>query len=76
MIEGRIDGFYYEGECACLVGTISKIKNINYTKIDSIIPDDTRPIERWFLAIKQGETPSNSPFSKIILEWIDEFSMM
>jgi hypothetical protein len=31
------------------------------------------PAERWFLAIKSGDTPETNPVAKITLEWIDEF---
>ena len=73
IIEGKIDGSTYEGECACLCGTLEKTSN---EKIKTVIHDQrdsSRPIERFFLGIKQGDTPKTNSISKIALEWVDEF---
>lgn len=70
---GNVDGSVYEGECACLVGTIANIRGINYKIMNDIKPDPNRPIERWFFGIKKGDTPENNPISEITVEWIEEF---
>jgi len=70
IVEGRIDGTCYEGKCACLIGTIANAKHVNYTKLSL---DPERPAERWFLAIREGDTPDKSPIARITLEWVDEF---
>ncbi len=70
IIKGKIKGSTYEGECACLCGTIEKSGRFG-EKCD--MRDNLRPIERFFLAINVGDTPKNSQFSKLALEWIEEF---
>jgi len=70
---GRVDGSVYEGECACLVGTIAKLRGVEISKLGSLEPDSYRPAERWFLGIRKGDTPENSQIAKITLEWIEEF---
>ena len=71
ILDGKIDGSEYEGECACLVGTIANIKNVHYKSISGIKPDSSRPSERWFLGIKKGDTPSNSEISRLTSEWME-----
>lgn len=73
LVSGRIDGSTYEGSCACLVGTIANSKGCNYADVPGLTPHSSRPAERWFLAIRSGDTPENNPISKITLSWIDEF---
>jgi uncharacterized protein YjbI with pentapeptide repeats len=72
LIEGRVDGSTYQGECACLVGTIANVRHANYKEI-GIKPDATRAAERWFMGIKKGDTPEANQISKITVEWLDEF---
>jgi hypothetical protein len=83
IIDGKIDGTTYDGECACLSGTLengAKAHNgeTEKIKIASILScrNSDRPIERFFLAIRQGDTPENNPVSKIVLEWIEEWEML
>lgn len=73
LINGKIEGMDYFGDCCCLIGTIAKARDCDIEDIPGIIPDIQRPIERWFLAIKGGDTPQNNVFSAITLMWIDEF---
>jgi uncharacterized protein YjbI with pentapeptide repeats len=73
LMEGRINGSQYEGDCACLVGTIANIRHEDYATLKGITADSSRPSERIFLAIKKGDTPENNPIAKIILGWIEEF---
>jgi len=70
---GQVDGSTYEGDCACLVGTIANATKTPYKQLVSIKPDSYRPIERFFYAINKGDTPEDSQFSKLALEWIEEF---
>ena len=70
---GRIDGSVYEGECACLVGTLAKVRGAHYESIPGVVPDPDRPIERLFLAIGKGYTPENHPIAKIVAGWIVEW---
>ena len=73
LMEGKIDGSVYNGECACLMGTIGNIRQVEYSCIAGIVPDANSPAERWFLAIREGDTPDKSPIAKLTVEWIDEF---
>lgn len=70
---GRVDGSTYEGECACLVGTLANAREVSYREIESLAPSASRPIERFFLSIKHGDTPETNEFSKIALEWSEEW---
>jgi uncharacterized protein YjbI with pentapeptide repeats len=68
--EGRINGTTYEGECACLVGTIANVKKCD---VHSLERDSLRPAERWFLQISKGMTPETSGVVKLTVEWVEEF---
>ena len=76
LVEGKVDGSVYEGECACLVGTIANIKHCKYDEIKALKPDSTRPIECFFMGIKTGDTPETNQISKIVVGWIDEFESL
>lgn len=71
--EGKVDGSTYKGDCACLVGTVANIRGVDYDQMPSIKPDSSRPAERWFLAIREGDIPETNQISAITLEWIEEF---
>ena len=73
LLEGRVNGSAYQGECACLVGTIANARHCAYDQIPELPPNSPRPAERFFLGIAKGHTPENSPLCKIAVEWIDEF---
>ena len=74
LLAGKVNGSCYEGECACLLGTIANLRHCNYLEIGSgISPNSSRPAEQWFMSIKKGDTPENNQISKITVEWIDEF---
>ena len=68
--EGRVDGSVYSGECACLLGTIANVRGCNYMDL-GIAPDGSRPAERWFLAIRQGDTPESSQVAAVTVSWIE-----
>ena len=74
--EGRVDGSAYEGECACLVGTIANIRNCKFSDIPGVIPNSSRPAETWFLGIKRGDTPDTNSISKLTIGWIEEFQTL
>jgi alkylated DNA nucleotide flippase Atl1 len=67
---GRVDGSTYEGECACLVGTIANIRQVDHATLS---PDSDRPCERWFMMIKRGDTPETSHAAKQVEAWILEW---
>jgi hypothetical protein len=72
LLEGRIDGDAYRGECASLIGTIANVRGCDLNEV-GISPSPNRPAELWFLAIEPGDTPSSSPIAEMTLRWIDEF---
>ena len=71
LVEGRINGSTYEGECACLVGTIANVCHKNYKELEILKPNSSRPAERFFLSIYKGDRPETNQFSKLAVEWID-----
>ena len=73
IVEGRIDGSTYEGECACLVGTIANVREVNYQQLGILQPNSYRAAERFFLGIKKGDTPATNKQSALALEWTDQW---
>ena len=73
LIDGKVDGSTYKGECACLCGTIANLQKCDVESIPGLKTDSERPIEQFFLAIKPGDTPDKNNFAKLAVEWIDEF---
>ena len=76
LVEGRVDGSTYIGDCACLVGTIANVKHCAYAEIPNLAPNSSRPIEAFFVSIQRGDTPEKSQPAKIAVEWIDEFQSL
>jgi hypothetical protein len=70
---GEIDGSCYQGTCACLVGTIANLRGQWYRDLVGLLPQSSRPAERWFLAILPGITPTNHPVAEITERWIVEW---
>ena len=74
LLDGKVDGSIYKGECACLIGTIANVRECNYENLgNGLIPDASRPAERWFYGIKKGDTPKINQISDITVGWLDEF---
>ena len=75
--EGRVNGSTYSGECACLIGTVSNVRGCDVSLLDK---NDSRPAERWFLMIKEGDKPSTDSAggfaSKTALEWCLEYAAL
>ncbi len=72
---GKVDGSTYDGECACLVGTMEHAAQ-NSSRLDVLaqIPRDaSRPAEVFFQRIRPGDTPSNSPDAALASVWVREF---
>ena len=74
--DGKVDGSTYQGECACLVGTIAKVRKCEYDAIPGLMPDSSRPAEQWFLNIHKGDTPVSNPAAAfacaVVAEWMHE----
>jgi Pentapeptide repeats (8 copies) len=73
LIAGKVDGSTYDGECACLVGTIAHGAGLPYNSLPVLKPNCYRPIERFFMGINKGDTPENSQVSKLALEWTEQW---
>jgi hypothetical protein len=77
---GRIDGSTYSDECACLAGTLARARgDACYEGEDIEISSDITfhaesysPRERFFMAIKRGDTPETNPAAAIALGWAKE----
>jgi hypothetical protein len=85
VIEGRIDGMAYSGECACLKGTLAR-KAVGFTLqttsevmvylrialgIRCGLPESQA--EQFFWHIQEGDTPATNPYAAVVLDWLDEF---
>lgn len=75
LIKGQVDGTQYEGECACLIGSLGRGQMDCINKVASAIPYYEiglhNPGEQWFWNIHKGDTPENSFFAKHVLKLID-----
>lgn len=71
---GHINGSAYEGECACLKGTIAKARGVSYKAMEGpLAPNVNTPAEAWFLGIQKNYKPDNSQVAAITEEWILEW---
>ena len=67
---GHVDGSTYTGECACLVGTMERAAIDAGRRID--LPHrPERLAERWFMAIRKGDTPENSAVCAITAQYVE-----
>ena len=73
IIDGQINGSTYQGECACLCGTIANVRGVNYEAMSGITPDSSSMAEQFFLGIRKGDTPATNAASKMVLLWVEEF---
>lgn len=75
--EGKVDGSLYEGDCACLAGTLANSLECHYRELPNgyVINSDSLR-ERWFLGIKRGDTVENNPISRLTVKWLtDHFAV-
>ena len=74
IIDGKVDGSTYTGECACFIGTIANGAGCEYTELKTKVEiDSNSPTEKFFLGIKKGDTPENNPLSALAKEWVEKF---
>ncbi len=75
--DGRVDGSTYEGDCACLVGTLANAKEVSYEILDH---GASNPAEQWFAMIRKGDKPGDDSAggfaSKMALEWALEWAVL
>ncbi len=72
---GTVNGTAYEGECACLVGTIAKLRGVHYRDLRNvgIKENSSRPAERFFLAVRKGDTPASNVYARLAATWLEAF---
>ena len=70
---GHVNGSSYTGDCACLVGTIANARHCSVESLGALKPNADRAAERFFLAIKTGDTPDKSQFAKLARDWSQEW---
>jgi hypothetical protein len=67
LIKGKVDGTQYEGDCACLIGSLANADG-GMEKVCSAIPFYEKGPhnmgEAFFLNIRKGDTPETNSFSK------------
>jgi hypothetical protein len=65
LIDGKVDGSQYRGDCVCLIGTLAKKTNVH--QVCETIPFYEKGThnygETWFLNIKRGDTTETNEFS-------------
>jgi len=76
LVTGHVNGTQYEGECACLLGSLGKGNMTCVKKVVKAIPYYDMGLhnfsEQWFYHIKSGDTPETNFFAKHALKLIDE----
>lgn len=74
LVKGEVDGTQYEGDCACLVGTLANADG-GLEKVCETIPyydkGTHNPAEAWFLNIYEGDKPEDNLFAAHALKLID-----
>jgi uncharacterized protein YjbI with pentapeptide repeats len=77
LVQGRIRGNLYRGECCCLMGTLANLRGVDVKDDDIDMPtrrrDADSPAESWFYGIRKGDTPENNVLASLALEWIDRY---
>ena len=64
-----LNGSVYEGECACLVGTIAKCRHESVEDLTiDLVPDSSRLAEMWFLGINEGDLPQSNQKTRDLTE--------
>ena len=75
LLDGKVDGSSYEGECACFVGSLANAKHQDVNQTCKGIPfyekSVDNPGETWFLNIRQGDTPENNQFAAHVMKLIE-----
>ena len=74
LVKGEVDGTQYDGECACLIGSLGNADD-GVENVCKTIPYYDKGLhnfgEQWFWQIHKGDTPKNNEFAKHALLLID-----
>lgn len=78
LVDGKVDGTMYNGECGCLFTTLARASGFQGTielgdVVGNLKADSSSARERWFMGIRKGDTPENSQIVKTTVQWIDEW---
>ena len=79
IVNGKINGSQYNGECACLIGSLYQIEGLRNESefAKSHIPyygcGLHNPSEQLFWQIKEGDKPADNQFSKMALDVIEVY---
>jgi len=75
LVKGGVNGTQYEGDCACLIGTLANADG-GIAKVCGAIPYYEKGLqnycEQWFWQIREGDTPENNLYAAHALKLIDE----
>ena len=79
LVEGRVDGSTYSGECSCLAGTLAKARGIEEydgTTIEvgavAFHASPYSPREQWFSMIRPDDKAEDNQAVSLAIEWVDE----
>jgi hypothetical protein len=84
LLDGQVDGSTYSGPCACLVGTIAKVREVDVDSLEGVRRDSSSLAEQWYMPIGAGDKaltekpedgwPSEGVFrASLALQWTDEW---
>jgi hypothetical protein len=71
LLAGKVNGSVYEGDCACLVGTIANARHCAVGDLGMLKPNSSRLAEVWFMPIRPGDT--SSIFATLATKWVNEW---
>ncbi len=75
LVQGKVNGTQYEGDCACLIGSLANIQDKSTKEVCNYLPFYDMGLhnygEQWFWNIKEGDTPESNEFSKQAVFLID-----
>ena len=78
LVDGKVDGAMYNGECGCLFTTLARASGVRRifspgSTVSNLKADSSSARERWFMGIRKGDTTENSQIVKTTVQWIDEW---
>jgi len=68
LVAGQVDGSCYEGDCCCLVGTLTAAGAVDLPR------DSRRPAERYYQMIAPGHGCDRNDAARLAVEWIDRWT--